>query len=71
MPVFAGGNAVVDIDMLESARFALSINHDDADPRVRLHSGRRGIHGERRTTRLDCGQHEGDWTTVYGKLADL
>ena len=30
LPVFAGGNADVDIDMLESAGFALLINHDDA-----------------------------------------
>ena len=31
LPLFAGGNADVDIEMLESARFALLINHDDAD----------------------------------------
>ena len=30
-PLFAGGNADVDIEMLESARFAVLINHDDAD----------------------------------------
>jgi phosphoserine phosphatase len=29
LPVFAGGNADVDIEMLESAAFALLINHDD------------------------------------------
>ena len=31
LPVFAGGNADVDIEMLESARFALLVNHDDRD----------------------------------------
>jgi phosphoglycolate phosphatase-like HAD superfamily hydrolase len=31
LPLFAGGNADVDIQMLEQARFALLINHDDAD----------------------------------------
>ena len=31
LPVFAGGNADVDIEMLESAGFALLINHDDAE----------------------------------------
>jgi phosphoglycolate phosphatase-like HAD superfamily hydrolase len=31
LPVFAGGNADVDIEMLESARFALLVNHDDDD----------------------------------------
>jgi hypothetical protein len=31
LPVFAGGNADVDIEMLASAQFALLVNHDDAD----------------------------------------
>jgi len=31
LPVFAGGNADVDIEMLECSRFALLVNHDDAD----------------------------------------
>lgn len=31
LPVFAGGNADVDIEMLESSRFGLLVNHDDAD----------------------------------------
>jgi phosphoserine phosphatase len=29
MPVFAGGNADVDIEMLSAAKFALLVNHDD------------------------------------------
>jgi len=29
LPLFAGGNADVDIEMLETARFALLVNHDD------------------------------------------
>jgi phosphoserine phosphatase len=31
LPLLAGGNADVDIEMLESARFALLINHDDPE----------------------------------------
>ena len=31
LPVFAGGNADVDIEMLTSSTFALLVNHDDAD----------------------------------------
>jgi hypothetical protein len=31
LPVFAGGNADVDIEMLESARFSILVNHDDAE----------------------------------------
>lgn len=31
LPLFAGGNADVDIEMLETAEFALLVNHDDAD----------------------------------------
>ena len=29
LPLFAGGNADVDIEMLEAARFSLLVNHDD------------------------------------------
>jgi phosphoserine phosphatase len=31
VPLFAGGNADVDIEMLEAARFSLLVNHDDAE----------------------------------------
>jgi phosphoserine phosphatase len=31
LPAFAGGNADVDIEMLETAKFAMLVNHDDAD----------------------------------------
>ena len=31
LPAFAGGNADVDIEMLTCAKFALLVNHDDAD----------------------------------------
>ncbi|MGY4859887.1 HAD family hydrolase [Cryobacterium sp. AP23] len=39
LPVFAGGNADVDIEMLESARFALVVAHDDADREFEYTSG--------------------------------
>jgi hypothetical protein len=31
MPMLAGGNADVDIEMLTAASFAILVNHDDAD----------------------------------------
>jgi hypothetical protein len=31
MPVLAGGNADVDIEMLTAASFAILVNHDDGD----------------------------------------
>jgi phosphoglycolate phosphatase-like HAD superfamily hydrolase len=31
LPLFAGGNADVDIEMLEAAKFSLLVNHDDAE----------------------------------------
>jgi phosphoserine phosphatase len=31
VPLFAGGNADVDIEMLEAAKFSLLVNHDDAE----------------------------------------
>jgi hypothetical protein len=31
LPLLAGGNADIDMEMLESARFALLIDHDDSE----------------------------------------
>jgi hypothetical protein len=31
MPILAGGNADVDIEMLTAASFAILVNHDDGD----------------------------------------
>ena len=39
LPVFAGGNADVDIEMLEAAKFGLLINHDDPDREFGYTSG--------------------------------
>ncbi|MGY3551955.1 HAD family hydrolase [Williamsia sp. R60] len=66
LPVFAAGNADVDIEMLEAARFALLVIHDD-DKREFAYSS----NAEKSVTR---GEQLGwtivsikdDWNTVYG-----
>ena len=69
LPVFAGGNADVDIEMLESARFALLINHDDAD-REFVYSAAAGAS---LTKAKELGwtvvSMKDDWSAVYGKPA--
>ena len=65
LPVFAGGNADVDIEMLESAKFGLLVNHDDNDREFAYTHG-----GEAALTRgRDLGwtivSMKDDWTTVF------
>lgn len=68
LPVFAGGNADVDIEMLESAQFALIIKHDDNEREFDYTTG-----GDRA---LELAAKQGwtvvsiknDWNSVYGQV---
>jgi phosphoserine phosphatase len=71
LPVFAGGNADVDIDMLESAKFGLLINHDDADREFAYTSGAEASIVKAKELGWTVVSMKNDWGTVYGKLADL
>jgi phosphoglycolate phosphatase-like HAD superfamily hydrolase len=67
LPLFAGGNADVDIEMLEAAEFSLLIDHDDADREFAYAKG-----GERSLARAaDLGwtvvSMKDDWSTVFAK----
>ncbi len=58
LPVFAGGNADVDIEMLECARFAVLINHDDEDREFAYTAG---------AEKSIATAHEQGWTVVSMK----
>jgi hypothetical protein len=71
LPVFAGGNADVDIEMLESAKFGLLINHDDAHREFAYTSGAEALLARAGELGWTVVSMSDDWHTVYGKLADL
>jgi len=70
LPVFAGGNADVDIEMLESARFALLINHDDADREFAYTAAAEASLTKAEELGWTVVSMKDDWNTVYGTLAD-
>jgi phosphoserine phosphatase len=70
LPVFAGGNADVDIEMLESAGFALLINHDDADREFAYTSSADASLAKAKELGWTVVSMKNDWNTVYGTLAD-
>ena len=71
LPVFAGGNADVDIEMLESAKFGLLINHDDPDREFAYTTGAEASMAKAAELGWTVVSMKNDWSTVYGKLADL
>jgi len=70
LPVFAGGNADVDIEMLESARFALLINHDDADREFAYTASAEASLAKAAELGWTVVSMKDDWSTVYGKLGN-
>jgi phosphoserine phosphatase len=69
LPLFAGGNADVDIEMLSAARLSVLVNHDDA---LREFSYTRGAEKSLATAK-ELGwtvvSMKNDWTTVFGEDA--
>jgi hypothetical protein len=59
LPVLAGGNADVDVEMLETATFSVLVIHDDAEREFAYTSGGEGVPGQSQGTGLDRRQHEG------------
>ncbi len=70
LPVFAGGNADVDIEMLESATFALLINHDDADREFAYTVSAEASLAKAEELGWTVVSMKDDWNTVYGALVD-
>jgi len=65
LPVFAGGNADVDIEMLSAAAFAVLVNHDDEDREFAYTNG-----AEASLTKADelgwtVVSMKNDWNTVF------
>ena len=65
LPVFAGGNADVDIEMLEAARFALLINHDDDEREYAYTRGAERSLAEASERDWTIVSVKDDWKTVF------
>ncbi|ANP74676.1 HAD family hydrolase [Cryobacterium arcticum] len=68
LPVLAGGNADVDVEMLESAQFALLVNHDDGAREFEYTAGS----GRAIERAVELGwtvvSIKNDWNTVFGPV---
>ena len=69
LPLFAGGNADVDIEMLQSARFALLVNHDDEEREFAYAKGAVTALAKARELDWTVVSMKNDWTTVFGQEA--
>jgi phosphoglycolate phosphatase-like HAD superfamily hydrolase len=70
LPVFAGGNADVDIEMLESAKFALLVDHDDADREFAYTASAEASVAKAAELGWTVVSMKDDWNTIYGTLVD-
>jgi phosphoglycolate phosphatase-like HAD superfamily hydrolase len=69
LPVFAGGNADVDIEMLESARFALLVSHDDADREFGYAKGAEKSLAKAEELGWTVVSMKNDWKTIFAESA--
>jgi phosphoglycolate phosphatase-like HAD superfamily hydrolase len=69
LPVFAGGNADVDIEMLESAGFALLINHDDGEREFGYAKGAEKSLAKAEELGWTVVSMKNDWRTVFAEGA--
>ena len=65
LPVFAGGNGDVDIEMLESARFALLVNHDDEEREFGYVNGAEKSLAKAKELGWTVVSMKNDWKTVF------
>ena len=70
LPVFAGGNADVDIEMLASAAFAMLVNHDDADREFAYTTSAEASLAKAAELGWTVVSMKEDWNTVYRRLTD-
>jgi phosphoglycolate phosphatase-like HAD superfamily hydrolase len=68
LPVLAGGNADVDIELLESATFSLIIDHDDDDREFAYTSGAEASIARAKELGWTVVSVKKDWNTVYGQV---
>jgi phosphoserine phosphatase len=65
LPSFAGGNADVDIDMLEAATFSLLVKHDDEEREFAYSSGAEASLAKAKELGWTVVSIKNDWTTVF------
>lgn len=65
LPVMAGGNGDIDIEMLESARFALLIQHDDGDREFPYTAGAQAAADRAAELGWTVVSMKDDWLTVF------
>jgi hypothetical protein len=70
LPVFAGGNADVDIEMLEAAKFALLIDHDDAEREFAYTHGAERSLDRAKALGWTVASMKNDWSAVFGEQQD-
>ena len=65
LPVFAGGNGDVDIEMLESAKFKLFINHDDDEREYAYENGAEKILTLAKEKNYSIVSMKNDWKEIF------
>ena len=65
LPVFAGGNADVDIEMLEAAKFAVLVNHDDPDREFAYTAAAERSQAKANQLGWTVVSMKTDWATVF------
>ena len=67
LPAIAGGNADVDIEMLEAARFAVLVAHDDDEREFAYRRGAERSLAKAKEHGWTVVSMKNDWTTVFGE----
>jgi phosphoglycolate phosphatase-like HAD superfamily hydrolase len=65
LPVLAGGNADVDIEMLEAAQFSVLVNHDDDQREFAYTSGAESSQTKAKELGWTVVSMKDDWNTVF------
>ena len=69
LPVLAGGNADVDIEMLQSSRFALLVDHDDEEREFVYRTGAESAFTTAEARGWTVVSMKHDWITVFDEDA--
>jgi phosphoglycolate phosphatase-like HAD superfamily hydrolase len=67
VPLLAGGNADVDIEMLEAAKFSLLVNHDDGEREFAYAKGAEKSLDKAKDLGWTVVSMKDEWSTVFGK----
>ena len=65
LPAFAGGNADVDIEMLEAAKFSVLVDHDDDGREFAYTSGAQASLAKAKELGWTVVSMKNDWITVF------